>query len=122
MTELRIGNWRKALWLLSTLMIMFTGKLYAQEGMPELPGNPTTVEELEGRRLFVQRCAICHMPLTPNPRASYGPSLDGLYQRRTDDNVLQAITVGYSGMPGWQYTLTEEQVENVIAYLKTFKN
>ena len=77
--------------------------------------------ELAGRRVFVQRCAVCHLPLLPRPRAAYGPLLNGLFERQTEARVRQAIMVGYFDMPGWQYTLSEEQVTNVISYLKTFQ-
>ena len=87
-----------------------------------MPGNPTTPAEQEGRRLFVQRCALCHLPLTPEPRRAYGPLLDGLLKKSSEDKVREAIMVGYGSMPGWQYTLSVEQVNNVIAYLKTFAN
>ena len=87
-----------------------------------MPGRATTPAEQEGRRLFVQRCAVCHLPLTPEPRKSYGPSLNGVLKTYPEDLVRQAIMVGSGNMPGWRYTLTAEQINNVIAYLKTFTN
>jgi len=115
-------NSRTAPWPVILLLVVFAGGLCAQEGIPELPGNATTPMEREGRRIFVQRCAVCHLPLLPSPRLAYGPLLDGVFQRRNEESLRQAILVGYLDMPGWQYTLSEEQVNNVIAYLKTFKN
>lgn len=85
-----------------------------------MPGRATTPVEQEGRRLFVQRCAMCHLPLTPEPRKSYGPLLNGVFQTNPEELVRQTIMVGSGNMPGWQYTLTAEQVNSVIAYLKTF--
>lgn len=123
--EPRMGNpinWRTAPWLAIFLLVLLTGGLYAQEGISELPGSATTPMERDGRRIFVQRCAVCHLPLLPRPTEAYGPLLNGLFERRTEERVNQAIMVGYGNMPGWQYTLSEEQVSNVVAYLRTFKD
>ena len=125
MTEPRMGdhmNWRTAPWLTISLLVLLAGGLYAQEGIQELPGSATTATERAGRRIFIQRCAVCHLPLLPRPTEAYGPLLDGLFQLRTEEGVRQAIMVGYGNMPGWQYTLSEEQVDNMIAYLRTFEN
>ena len=119
-------NYRTAPWLAITLLVVLASGLDAQEGMqdgiPVLPGNPTTPMELDGRRTFVQRCAVCHLPLLPRPRAAYGPLLNGLFQFQTEERVRQVIVEGTPDMPGWQYSLSEEQINNMIAYLKTFKD
>ncbi len=85
-----------------------------------MPGSATTPAQQEGRRLFVQRCAVCHLPLTPEPRRAYGPSLNGLLGRSAEEAVRQTIMNGSAIMPGWRYTLTPAQIDSVIAYLKTF--
>jgi mono/diheme cytochrome c family protein len=110
-------------WLAVTLVMLGVAgvaPLHAQEATVRVPGNAATPTEREGRRLFVQRCAVCHLPLTPEPRESYGPSLDGVLTRAPEATVRQMILVGSGNMPGWQYTLSDEQVSNIVAYLKTF--
>lgn len=107
---------------ISLLLVLPAAGLEAQEGDTELPGSATTPAEREGRRIFVQRCAVCHLPLLPSPEEPYGPLLDGVFVRKSEERVREAVMIGYGNMPGWQYTLTEEQVSNVIAYLRTFKN
>jgi mono/diheme cytochrome c family protein len=108
-------------WLAVWLLVLFVAPLQAQQKGP-MPGSATTPVEQEGRRLFVQRCAVCHLPLTPEPRKSYGPSLNGVLKTNSEDLVRQAIMAGSANMPGWRYTLTAEQIDSVIAYLKTFTN
>ena len=84
---------------------------------PSLPADA-----LAGWKLFVQRCAICHDPLgQPSYPESFGP----LLSRETIRNcwamtrVRNVIMVGSARMPGWQYTLSQEQIDEVIAYLNT---
>ena len=36
-----------------------------------------------------------------------------------EETVREIIMVGSVRMPGWQYTLTQEQIGQVIAYLNT---
>src|SRR5688572_3707165 len=38
-----------------------------------------TEDQLTGKKLFLQRCSICHLPQEPAPRASLGPRLEGIF-------------------------------------------
>ncbi|MXY18158.1 MAG: cytochrome c [Acidobacteria bacterium] len=78
-------------------------------------------DALAGWKLFVQRCAICHDPLG---QPSYPESFAPVLSRETvsnlgEDRVRNVINVGSVRMPGWQYTLSQEQIGEVIAYLNT---
>ena len=82
---------------------------------------PLPADALAGWKLFVQRCAICHDPLG---QPSYPESFAPLLSRETVQNLGEArvrrvVMVGSSRMPGWRYTLSEEQIGEVIAYLNT---
>jgi mono/diheme cytochrome c family protein len=79
-----------------------------------------------GKKLFVQRCSVCHLPplgvVKENP---YARVLNG-YMRGPESvararEVIRKGTAGTQGMPGFQYTLEPEQIENIIAYLNTLK-
>ena len=78
-------------------------------------------DEFRGRQLFVQRCAICHDPLgQPSFPRTPGPWVDAATVRSLgEDTVRSQIDVGSARMPGWQYTLTPMEVDQVIAFLKT---
>jgi mono/diheme cytochrome c family protein len=72
--------------------------------------------ELEGRRLLVQRCAYCH----DQGGRSAAPWLDK--QRITttgEDRFREKILKGSRTMPGWQYALSTEQVDQIMAFIKT---
>ena len=90
--------------------------------MPEVVTPPALSEDaLAGWKLFVQRCAICHDPLgQPSFPASLGPVLSEANVRELGtETVREIIMVGSVRMPGWQYTLSPEQIGQVIAYLNT---
>jgi mono/diheme cytochrome c family protein len=70
--------------------------------------------ELRGRRLFVQRCAYCH-----ERRGEINIGADRI-EESGDTTVRERILEGLPRqMPGFQYTLDVEQVNQIIAFLKT---
>ena len=76
--------------------------------------------ELNGKKLFVQRCALCHDLLGQPATSTVGPWVDGeTVKARGEAAVRQQIMNGSRRMPGWRYTLDSTQVDQVIAYLKT---
>ena len=78
----------------------------------------------KGKEVFA-RCAVCHNADTDEKKV--GPSLKGLFQRSklkngkevNDGNVLGVINTGGGGMPPFADKLTQEEKDNLIAYLHT---
>ena len=90
--------------------------------MPAVVTPPSLSEDaLAGWKLFVQRCAICHDPLgQPSYPDTLGPALDqATVGELGEETVREIIRVGSVRMPGWQYTLSQEQIGQVIAYMNT---
>jgi mono/diheme cytochrome c family protein len=88
-----------------------------------------TSSQKEGRRVFQQKCAVCHVPAWPGATA-IGPALSNqIIQGPGNESAARdAITNGIYDqavlgpgftMPGWKYTLSSKQIEDVIQYLKT---
>jgi mono/diheme cytochrome c family protein len=76
--------------------------------------------ELAGKKLFVQRCALCHDLLGQPATTTVGPWIDGeVVKARGEDAVRQKIANGSQRMPAWRFTLQAGQIDSVIAYLKT---
>ena len=74
-----------------------------------------TYTELEGRHLFMLRCAACHT----GAANSFAPRLDeARLQALGDDAVRTKIAMGSRRMPGFRYMFEEPQVDQIIAYLK----
>jgi mono/diheme cytochrome c family protein len=77
--------------------------------------------ELEGRKLFAQRCALCH--IGNQTEVPFGGWLNELrIQSIGEAKAREQILEGTPRMPAWKYTLEHFQVEQIIAYLKTVKN
>jgi mono/diheme cytochrome c family protein len=74
--------------------------------------------ELAGRRLFAQRCGLCHDPVG-QMRVS-GPWLDrDLVASKGDAAARRYIEQGSRRMPGFRHSLTAAQMDQLIAFLKT---
>lgn len=82
-------------------------------------GAPLTDTQKEGRRIFQQRCAVCHtLPTVVSKR--YGPALYKEIVEDNEDNIRETIMEGREGlMPGFKYGLTRAEADSLIEYLKT---
>lgn len=82
-------------------------------------------EQAAGRQIYNQRCAGCHYAYSS--RGSHGPSMEGLFKKEylpsglpaNDRFVAQTIINGRGMMPAAGYTLTDEQLRELLAYLHT---
>ncbi|MGY8815083.1 MAG: c-type cytochrome [Gammaproteobacteria bacterium] len=82
--------------------------------------------ELAGKKLFLQRCSVCHMPaplLLNDPELpTIGPKLEGYIKDANTENRMRAvIRDGTTRMPGFRYGLTETDMDYIVTYLKIFK-
>ena len=80
---------------------------------------PLSPVELAGKKLFVQRCALCHDLLGQPATTTVAPWIDVETVKRSEEAVRQKIMNGSRRMPGWKFTLAPEQIDSVVAYLKT---
>ncbi|HET6145666.1 MAG TPA: cytochrome c [Candidatus Acidoferrales bacterium] len=77
--------------------------------------------QASGKKLFVQRCSVCHLPALPS-YSTYGPVLSGgLIISLGDAFVHEQISHGTARMPGYQYTLAPAEIDQIIGYLKTLE-
>lgn len=88
----------------------------------ELGLNP---QQASGRRVFQRYCASCHHAYSS--AGSMGPSLKGLFRRRylpsglpANNRFVEGTIVGGRGMmPPVGRELTEQQLNDLMAYLHT---
>lgn len=76
----------------------------------------------------MQNCSLCHLPKADNPKSAegasaYGGDLKGLFKGpspMTEQAVQAFILRGLpKKMPGFQYGLKLQEIDSIIAYLKT---
>ena len=77
-----------------------------------------TGPELEGHKLYAQKCSVCHV-------GNAGEAPFGGWMSR-DRLTLVGKTVarerimnGSENMPGWKYTLSSAQVDQILAHIQT---
>ena len=85
-----------------------------------------TPRQAAGRHSYDQYCDRCHAPYSSKKRQ--GPSLKGLFKREdlpvsgmpaNDDRVKDVIRMGRNKMDGFGNVLTDEQINDLLAYLHT---
>ena len=82
-------------------------------------------QQASGRRIFKTYCSNCHNAYSSQSRISF--SLKDLYKKpylpsgliANDQFVGQTILRGRKMMPGFGSTLSQKDVEDLIAYLHT---
>jgi mono/diheme cytochrome c family protein len=80
-----------------------------------------------GKQVYQARCVLCHGPegkgdgpaaaaLNPKPRNH----TDGAYMNsRTDEQLLAVIHNGKGAMPAWKGVLSEQEMQDVLKYVRT---
>ena len=84
-----------------------------------------TPQQSGGRRLYNLHCLVCHEAYSASDRN--GPSLSGFYQKKfmvsgqpvNDERARDIIVLGKSKMPAFGGQLSDADVDNLIAYIKT---
>jgi mono/diheme cytochrome c family protein len=83
-------------------------------------------KQASGRHIYDQYCDRCHAPYSSRNRQ--GPSLKGMYQHQylpqsgmpaNDDRVGDIVRFGRNKMEGFGQVLTQEQIDDLLAYLHT---
>ena len=111
---------RKSLIAASCLSLLLSGTLV----FGQKKGDAAKGDADKGKAVFEQ-CAVCHN--SDSTEKKIGPGLKGLFKRDklvngkpvTDANVRALINAGGNGMPSYADLLSDEERNNVIAYLKT---
>jgi cytochrome c len=101
-------------------IIIFLTPIVVLLALALMAGNKGDTEQ--GKKVFEQ-CAVCHNADTDEKKV--GPSLKGLFQRKklkngkslSDENVVAVINSGGGGMPSFADTLSQEEKDNLLAYL-----
>jgi mono/diheme cytochrome c family protein len=93
-------------------------------------GTKLTEQQARGAGVFFQRCSLCHLAKTFGAGgskyccvASLGPDLSGRFRDVTPDQEKAYREIILNGgptyMPAWKYGLTSDEVDDIIAYLKS---
>ena len=113
--------------LVLPLFCFLSGTMSAQQTQLLRTFTPT---ERSGRSIFQTRCAMCHVGQEPATEmaagsaerrpATLGPLLSKA-NASDETRLRQKIKEGSRLMPGYKHTLTDEQIAQVIAFMKTIE-
>jgi mono/diheme cytochrome c family protein len=85
-----------------------------------------TPQQASGRHIYDQYCDRCHAPYSTRGRK--GPSLKGVFKQQylpksgmpaNDQRVGDIIRLGRNKMDGFEQILTQQQIDDLLAYLHT---
>jgi cytochrome c2 len=96
----------------------------AMAGSSKLVLSAGKGDAAKGKAVFEQ-CAVCHN--TDSEEKKMGPGLKGLFKKEkmtngkkpTDATVRSRIDDGGQGMPPYKDMLSDQEKDDLIAYLKT---
>jgi mono/diheme cytochrome c family protein len=123
------GNHRAQIFLVCSAILMMGMLLLAACDKPErLRSNAElglNEQQARGRAIYDLRCAGCHQPY--RKKDLNGPSMAGVFKKpylpsgmvARDDRVSDIILMGKPKMPAFGDVLTQQQVQDVLAYMHT---
>ena len=111
---------RNALLIVLCVLVVFPLAASAQQASSNANSNVTLNDtQILGRRIFQQRCAVCHTQSTPGARR-YGPVIYKDLVDGNEDTIREFIRNGSTGkMPGFKYGLEPAEINAIVEYFKT---
>src|SRR5271170_4547675 len=118
--RLRVSN---ALFGTLTLLALIGCDVERRKSDAELGLNP---QQAAGRKLYDDYCDRCHEPYST--RGKKGPGLKGVFKQQylsvsglpaNDERVTDVIKNGRAKMEGFGQVMTEQQIQDLLAYLHT---
>jgi cytochrome c6 len=115
---------KSSLWLiliLAAALVVPVALRSKEENKPSAPGDATA-----GEALFKKNCQLCHHP--DKSTKKLGPGLKDLFSLKelpeskkplSEEVIREQIVNGTKNMPAFGKKLSPEQIDNLIAYLKT---
>lgn len=85
-----------------------------------------TPQQSAGRKIYDNDCDRCHEPYST--RGKKGPGLKGVFKNRylaisglpaNDERVSDIIRLGRKEMPGYSQTLSQQNLDDLLAYMHT---
>jgi mono/diheme cytochrome c family protein len=89
----------------------------------ELGLNP---QQAAGRKIYDAECDRCHEPYST--KGKKGPGLKGVFQHQylslsglpaNDERVSDIIRTGRNEMPGYSQKLSQQELQDLLAYMHT---
>lgn len=120
---------RVTLIVLTTFFLNSAIKAQSQEAQSPQGGPSLSEKAKKGKQIFNDYCYRCHQVDSERakPLGPMGPVLNGLFKKDklivgkpvTESNIKEVIKIGPTpGMPGFRYTLSDQEIDDLIEYLR----
>jgi mono/diheme cytochrome c family protein len=97
------------------MLAMTPGAGWAQQGTTTLNAS-----QMEGQRLFVQHCGLCHNKIQVNVPAPNGPVVTkAVLDNGNEAQIRTQIANGSPNMPGYKLMFEPAQMDALIEYIRT---
>ena len=103
----------------SAWMLLLSFAAWPQLAVAQQAAVPLNDKELAGRNLFAQHCIVCHVKVQLAAGGQYGPILSKDSLGGMADVMREFISGGTPNMPGFKYMFRPEQIDSLVAYIKT---
>jgi mono/diheme cytochrome c family protein len=83
-------------------------------------------QQAAGRKVYDSYCDRCHEPYSSSGKQ--GPALKGVFHRShlplsglpaNDERITEIVRFGRSKMPGYGQVLSQQQIQDLLAYMHT---
>jgi mono/diheme cytochrome c family protein len=113
-------------WILRVSTIgVVTGLLFGTVAQGQVEPKAESGDVVRGKILFIKYCTGCHGPQGggdgykllrgPDPANLTSPST----RKKSDADLLKTIHEGKPNMPPWNFRLSEEEMRDVLGYVRT---
>lgn len=114
--------------LVCGIFFLVTVSAHSRQSSSPTAASALNQQQKRGKGLFLQNCSFCHLPQNENPKSTaegttIGPTLQGRFReaKTGGEAVLRKLILqGSQRMPGFQYALELKEINDILAYLKTF--
>ncbi len=89
-----------------------------QGAFAQQPADNLTDQQKLGRQVFAQSCGVCHLPPSLGAR-TYGPALNKDAGGGDNDVMREFVENGTPRMPAFKYYLKPQEIDAIIAYVRT---
>ncbi len=108
----------KALALCIAVSTMFVAHAHAEDGVP--PADTDKIKVTSGEQIYKSVCQGCHMPDGKGAAgAGRYPSLANNGNLEYPEYAIFVITYGQKAMPAMGDILTDQQIADVVTYIRT---
>jgi mono/diheme cytochrome c family protein len=109
--------------IVAALLLAFApaqpGDSASAQGAAPPGGTALNSEQHQGWLLTLQYCALCHTRTNLHSTTTIGPILSRESGGGRDDVLRQVIADGTPNMPGFKHQFEPNEIDAIVAYLKT---